>query len=310
MPRVPDYSKTLDTSAVWRHGLIFSLIANVTWMIQPLFWPLLKPSSAFELLAHRVVWSALSCAIFVLLLRRYRAVAQLCRKPRIVALLGGAGACVATAWGVYIYAVTTGHVVEGSLGLFMLPLTIVLVGVVVLRERLRLAQWIAVGGALVAVGILTFDYGRLPWIAVTISGLMAVYALLKKRAGAPALDGFMVECLVIVGPALGFIGWLMLTGGASVGRISLSHTALVATSGVITTIPLVSHAAAINRLSLTAVGILQYLNPVGQFLLGVLLLHEKLSVTRWLGFGLIWVVLAVFTASSLHSHRGAASNLA
>jgi chloramphenicol-sensitive protein RarD len=193
-------------------------------------------------------------------------------------------------------------VVESSLGLFLIPLTTALVGVVIFGERLRRWQWMAIAGAATATAIIAAGYGRPPWIALVICVLMAGYALLKKRADVPALSGFAVECLLVTPPALAYLGGRAITGHTTVIDLAWSYIALLAVSGVMTAVPLVAHAAAINLLPLAVVGVLQYLNPTIQFLIGVLFRHEAVTGTRWIGFAVIWCSLAVFVADSL---RGA-----
>ncbi|HEY9408935.1 MAG TPA: EamA family transporter RarD [Jiangellaceae bacterium] len=279
-------------------GLACSLGANLTWAAQPLFWPLLLPTPADELLAHRVLWSALTCVVAVLLIRRGRAVGRLLAQPRTAGLLAAAGLCLAAAWGVYIYAVNSGQVVQGSLGLFMIPLSTVLVGVVVFRERLSRGQWGALGLAAAATAVIAVTYGGLPWIALSLCVLMAGYAALKKAAAAPVLEGFTIECLAVAPLAIGLIGWLMIGDRHTIGQISGSHTALTVLSGLLTTVPLLLHAGAIRRLPLNVVGVAQYLNPTLQFAIAVVLLNEEVPAGRWIGFALIWVALLTFTLVS------------
>lgn len=285
-------------------GLSLALTANLTWAVQVLYWPLLAPSTAPELLAHRIVWSAVACLILVLVVGRYRELVAIVRQPRALLLLAGAAACLTATWGVYIYAVTSAHVVESSLGLFLIPLTTAVVGVVIFAEKLRFWQWIAVAGAALATLLLTIDYGRLPWIALTISTLMAGYALLKKQSNVAALPGLTVECLLALGPAVAFLGWFGATGRTTVGQLGWDHTMLVAASVLITAIPLLAHAAAINLLPLSTVGILQYLNPTIQFAIGVFIFHEVVPATRWAGFILIWCALLIFILDSFYASRG------
>ena len=292
-------------------GVSFALTSNLAWAAQPLYWPLVGASGPVELVAHRVFWSALVCVIAVLLIRARRTgFRQVIRQPRAVALLSASGACLTAAWGVYIYAVITDRVIEGSFGLFLIPLATVLAGVFVFGERLRVVQWVAVGGTCAGTVVLTVSYGRLPWIGLATCGLMTVYAVLKKKTRAPVLEGFTVECLAVVPLAFGVIGWLIATGGDTVGRVSIGHTALVAASGLITAVPLLAHAAGLVRLPLVTVGVLQYVNPTAQFLLAVLVLNETISTAHWVGFAIVWASIAVFASDTVrlarrrHGQRG------
>ena len=252
-----------------------------------------------ELLAHRVIWCAVACLLAVLAAsRRRQGLRAILRQPRRLGLSAAAGGCLSVAWGIYIYAVNSGQVVEGSLGLFMVPLATVLAAVAVFGERLRVAQWGALGAAVMATGVLTVGYGRLPWIALTLSALMAVYATLKKKAAAPTLEGFTLECLTVAPLALGCLAILAATGRDTAVSISATHALLIVASGLVTAVPLLCHAASLHRLPLSVVGVLQYLNPTGQFLMGVLIRHEDMPASRWLGFGLVWsaVVAVVITS--------------
>jgi chloramphenicol-sensitive protein RarD len=280
-------------------GIALSLTANLTWAAQVLYWPLLKPVGTDELLAYRIAWSSVVCLLIVLMLGRRRELYRLLRSPRTLVLLAGAGACLTAAWGVYIYAVTSSRVVESSLGLFLIPLATALVGVVIFGERLRPVQWMAVIGAALATVVLAVGYGRLPWIALVICSLMAAYAVLKKRVAVPAISGFTAECLVLLGPALMFLAWLTVSGQDTAGNLVSARGALIAVSGLITAIPLICHAATINILPLVVVGVLQYLNPTLQFLIGIFVRHEAVDATRWIGFALIWSALLVFIVDSL-----------
>lgn len=268
-------------------------------MTQVLYWPLVDATGPVELLAHRVIWCAVACLLAVLAAsRRRQGLRAILRQPRRLGLSAAAGGCLSVAWGIYIYAVNSGQVVEGSLGLFMVPLATVLAAVAVFGERLRVAQWGALGAAVMATGVLTVGYGRLPWIALTLSALMAVYATLKKKAAAPTLEGFTLECLTVAPLALGCLAILAATGRDTAVSISATHALLIVASGLVTAVPLLCHAASLHRLPLSVVGVLQYLNPTGQFLMGVLIRHEDMPASRWLGFGLVWsaVVAVVITS--------------
>jgi chloramphenicol-sensitive protein RarD len=286
-----------------KRGTAFGLGAYIIWGLLPLYWSLLKPASALEILAHRVIWSAVFIGLLVIVLRRTAWLRTLASRRRILGILTVAAALVAVNWGTYIWSVNSGRVVEASLGYFINPLVSMLLGVAVLRERLRGAQWAAVGVGTLAVVVLTADYGRPPWIAFTLAGTFAVYGLLKKVAAAPAMEGLAVESTVSLPIALGYALWLELAGRASFGHVSVGHTLLVMASGVATALPLLLFAAAANRIPLTSIGILQYLAPLLQFAIGVLVVHEVMPPARWAGFVLVWLALAIFTADGIRHHR-------
>jgi chloramphenicol-sensitive protein RarD len=283
--------------------MLFGVGAYVTWGLLPLYWILLKPASAAEVLANRFVWSFVFVAIVLLALRRTAWLRDLARRPRVAAYLAIAAALIALNWWTYIYGVNTGRVVETSLGYFINPLVSILLGVLVLGERLRPAQWTAVGIGTAAVVVLAVDYGRLPWIALVLAGTFAVYALLKKKAAAPPLEGMAVESGVSAPFALAYLLWLGGTGHAAFGHVSAGHTALLIASGVATAIPLLLFAGAANRVPLSTLGVLQYIAPTLQFLIGVVALHEAMPAVRWIGFALVWTALAVFTLDGAREHR-------
>jgi chloramphenicol-sensitive protein RarD len=286
-------------------GFALSLTTNLVWAAQVLYWPLVGATPTGELLAHRIVWSTLFCLGLALLLRRGHELVGLLRHRRTLLLLAGAAACLTTAWGVYIYAVNSARVVESSLGLFLIPLATALVGVVAFGERLRPWQWTAIAAAAVGTAVIAAGSGRPPWIAVVLCLLMAGYALLKKRANVPALTGFAAECLLATPLALAYLAGRAATGHVTVFDVDGWYVALLALSGLMTAVPLVAHAAAINLLPLAVVGVLQYLNPTIQFLIGVLVRHEAVTGTHWLGFGVIWCSLAAFVADSVRGDRRA-----
>lgn len=284
-----------------RRGLLYGLAAYGIWGLFPLYWGLLKPAGALEILAHRIVWSLLTVTILVLALRRWRWFRTANRKTLLALTVGGA--LIGVNWYTYIYGVNSAHVVETALGYFINPLVSVLLGVVVLRERLRRMQWIALGIGALAVAVLTVDYGQPPWIAITLAFSFGLYGLCKKVAGAPAVEGLTAESLVLLLPALGYLWWLTATGDATFGQVSAGHTALMVGAGVLTAGPLLFFAGATNRVPLTTMGLLQYLTPTLQFLCGVTVLGEHMPAARWAGFGLVWVALIVFSVDSLAASR-------
>ena len=286
-----------------RRGLLFGFGAYFIWGLFPLYWRLLKPAGAVEILAHRMLWSCVFVLLALAALRRWSWFRTLAGRPKVLAILTLAAVLISVNWGTYIYGVNTGRVVETSLGYFITPLVSVLLGVVVLRERLRRVQWLAVGIGAAAVIVLTVDYGRPPWIAFVLACSFGVYGLLKKTAGAPAAEGLAVESGVLAPLALGYVCWLESTGDAHFGHVSAGHTVLLVSAGAVTAIPLLLFAGAANRVPLTTLGVLQYLAPVMQFAIGVLVLNESMPPARLAGFALVWVALAVFTGDGLRTHR-------
>ena len=286
-----------------RLGFLFGIGAYLSWGLVPLYWKLLRPATAMELLAHRIVWSAIIVAVLVSLLRGWRRVGSLLRRPAKVGLVAAASVLIALNWGTYIYGVNADRVVETSLGYFINPLVTVLLGVVVLGERLRPAQWVAIGIGTVAVAVLTYDYGHVPVIALVLAVSFALYGLVKKRLAAPAADGLLLESGALALPAAAFILLLAQQGASTVGEVSAAHTALVVGSGVITVIPLLMFAGAANRIPLSAIGLLQYLAPIMQLACGVLVFHEPMPPARLIGFALVWLALAVFSGDGIRRVR-------
>jgi chloramphenicol-sensitive protein RarD len=236
-------------------------------------------------------------------LRSWRAITQVLRDRRRFGLLTIAAVIITFNWGTYIYGVNTGQVVETSLGYFINPLVTVLLGVVVLGERLRLAQWIAVGIAAIAVAVLTVDYGRVPWIALVLAFSFGTYGLLKKKADAGAVESLGVETGVLLLPMSAYLVVLSADGAATFGQRGVGHALLLAGSGVVTAIPLLFFGAAATRVPLTQLGLLQYLAPTLQLAIGVLLYGEPMPAVRLLGFALVWTALIVFTVDSLAAAR-------
>jgi chloramphenicol-sensitive protein RarD len=283
--------------------LVFGVLAYAIWGLFPLYWPLLKPSSAEEILAHRVVWSLVTCLVLLAVVRGGARIRALAREPRRAAALAAAAVVIGINWYVYIWAVNHGHVVESALGYFINPLIAVLLGVFVLGERLRRLQWVAVGVGVFAVVVLTVDYGRPPWIAFVLAGSFAAYGLLKKVAAMPAVEGLTVETVALFLPAAAYLVWRTSEGTGTFASTGTAHAVLLVGTGVVTAIPLLCFAGAANRLPLSTLGLLQYLTPVLQFLLGIVLFHETMPPARWAGFGLVWVALAVFTVEAVRYQR-------
>ncbi|MEV8514398.1 EamA family transporter RarD [Dactylosporangium sp. NPDC051484] len=286
-----------------RRGYLSALCANFLWGVFPLYFHALRLAGAVEVLAHRVVWSFACMAVLLTALRRWREVGALLRNWRLVAGLSAAAVFIAVNWGVYIFAVNTDRVVEASLGYFINPLFVILLGVLVLRERLRPAQWVALGVGTGAVLILSFDYGQLPWIALTLAATFGCYGLVKKRLGLPAAEGLFLESGVLTLPALGYLAWLTAHHQSTFGTVSTAHSLMLAGSGLLTATPLLLFAVAANRVPLSGLGILQYLTPTLQLLLGVVVFSEPLPPVRLVGFAIVWCALAIFTWDAFRAAR-------
>ncbi|WP_435974594.1 EamA family transporter RarD [Streptomyces sp. Qhu_M48] len=286
-----------------RAGLLYGIGAYGMWGLVPLFWPLLKPAGALEILAHRMVWSLAFVGLALLALRRWGWLRDLVRSPRKLGLITVAATVITVNWGLYIWSVNTGHVVEASLGYFINPLVTIALGVLVLQERLRPAQWAAVGVGFAAVLVLAIGYGQPPWISLTLAFSFAVYGLAKKKVNIGGVESLAAETAVQFLPALGYLIWLGTQGDLAFGAHGGGHTALLAATGIVTAVPLVCFGAAAIRVPLSTLGLLQYLAPTFQFLLGVLYFHEAMPPERWAGFALVWLALTILTWDALRTAR-------
>ncbi|WP_330459247.1 EamA family transporter RarD [Streptomyces sp. NBC_00820] len=288
-----------------RIGLLNGFAAYGMWGLVPLFWPQLKPSAAAEILAHRMVWSLLFVVVALLVVRRWAWAGELLRQPRRLALVVLAAAVITVNWGVYIWAVNAGHVVEASLGYFINPLVTIAMGVLILKERLTRLQWVAVGVGVAAVVVLTVGYGRPPWISLCLALSFAVYGLVKKKVALGGVESLAAETAIQFLPALGYLLWLGTHGGSTFTGHGAGHSALLASTGVVTALPLVCFGAAAIRVPLSTLGLLQYLAPVFQFVLGIIYFHESMPPERWAGFGLVWLALVLLTWNAMRSVRRA-----
>jgi chloramphenicol-sensitive protein RarD len=285
-----------------RRGVLFGIGAYAIWGLFPLYWPLLEPAGSGEILAHRCLWSLVAVALVLTIRRRWAWVRPMLADRRRLRLLTAAAVLIALNWGVYIYGVNSHHVVETALGYFINPLITVLLGVLVLHERLSTTGWIAVGLAGCAVAVLTISYGRLPYIALILAFTFAGYGFLKNRIAAPALEALTVETVVLALPALTAVVLLAVTGKGTFGH-GAGHSTLLAGAGFVTAGPLLLFGAAATRVSLTTMGLLQYLTPTLQFLVGVLVRHEPLPADRLIGCCLIWAALIVFSVGGAQQRR-------
>jgi chloramphenicol-sensitive protein RarD len=286
-----------------RRGTAYGAGAYLLWGLFPLYWPLLQPSTALEVLAHRILWSLAVVVLLLAVLRKLPALVAVLRDRGRMWRLSLAAVVIAVNWATYIYGVSSDQVVETSLGYFVNPIVTVLLGVLVLGERLRRGQWVAVGLATLAVVVLTVENGRPPWLALVLAFSFGAYGLLKKTARVGAVEGLGVETLVLLVPAGAFVAWLGVSGNGTFGTEGPAHAGLLALSGVVTAVPLLLFGAAASRIPLTTLGILQYLAPTLQFLIGVLLYGEPMPPVKLVGFALVWVALALFTSETVRNRR-------
>lgn len=269
------------------------------WGTFPLYFPLLEPAGPVEILADRIVWSLVVVCLVLALQRNGRWVRPLLKDRRRVGLIVVAATVIAVNWGVYIYAVNSDQVVEASLGYFINPLVTILFGVVLLGERLRRGQWVAVGIGAVAVVVLTVDYGRIPWIALVLAFSFATYSLVKNRLGMDAVESLAGETAVLFLPALAYLVQLQVRGDSSFTSHGSGHMLMMSTTGVVTAVPLLLFGAAAVRIPLSWIGLVQYVTPTLQFAIGVWVFDESMPASRWVGFALIWAALVVVTVEGL-----------
>lgn len=283
-------------------GLIFGLSAYVLWGLFPLYWPLLKPASAYEIVAHRAVWTLVFCLVVLAFHKKLRhTVAQL-KKPRIFFGLLATSVLISINWITYIWATNAGHVVEASLGYYINPLVIIAFGVLLLKEKMRTGQWIAVGIATIGVAVLTFDYGRLPWIAIALALSWGSYGVIKKVLGLGALEGLTIETMISLPPYAIFLLVLENNGTGQFGH-HVGLSILLLSAGAITAIPLLLFNGSTTRLPYTVIGLMQYITPTIQFSIGVWVRHEAMPAARWIGFLFIWLALITLAFDLVRSSR-------
>lgn len=299
----PTPPRAAQTPEPTRSGLLQGVGAYLWWGLLPLYFPLLAPAGSVEIIAHRVLWSLVVCAVALAATGAWRSSWAAVRAPGVMPRLALGGVLVATNWLVFVYAVLTGHTVDAALGYYINPLVTVVLAVLVLRERLRPAQWGAIGLGAAAVVVLSVGHGGLPWVALALAGTFSVYGLIKNRTGrtVPPLAGLAAETTVLAPLAA---GWLVLglRGGTFV-ELGGWHAVALAGAGVVTAVPLLLFAGAARRLPLSVMGLLQYLTPTMQFVIGVTVFGEQMPAARWWGFGLVWVALVVLTTDGLRAGR-------
>jgi chloramphenicol-sensitive protein RarD len=290
-------------------GLIFGVSAYVLWGLFPLYWPLLEPAGAFEIVGHRAVWSLVFCAIALSITKAIKPAIATMKRPRVFIKLFAATALISINWIVYIWATNNGHVVEASLGYYINPIIIIAIGVLLLKEKMRKLQWVSVSIAAFGVLVLTIDYGRLPWIALALALSWGTYGFIKKQLGLGALEGLGIETAISAPFYLAYLAWI---GSQGDGHFTYQPglTLLLIGSGVVTAIPLLLFNGAGNRLPYTVIGLLQFITPTLQFSIGVWVRHEAMPTARWAGFLIIWAALVVLATDLIRSSRAVDNSVA
>lgn len=280
-------------------------MAYAVWGVFPLYFHLLAPAGAWEILAHRIIWTLLFCVGVLAVRRELSWCRSVFGNPRMLRAVSLAGVLIAVNWTIYVGAVVSHQVTEASLGYFLNPIVTVAIGVVFLREKLRRLQWLAVAIGFAAGVYLTVDFGRPPWIAVGLALSFALYGLMKKRIGTSlgAFQSLTSETAVLLPIAIALLFWVSTRGESTFTVDSPGHPLLLASAGVVTAGPLLLFAAAARRVPLVTIGLLQFITPILQLLCGVLILGETMKTSRWIGFGIVWVALLVLTIDSIRSIR-------
>ncbi|MDH6532344.1 chloramphenicol-sensitive protein RarD [Aurantimicrobium minutum] len=280
-----------------RSGLAYAIGAYGLWGVFPLYFLTLEPATPFEVVGYRILFSLVFCAILIAFTKNWKTLLGLLKQRRTMLLLGVASVLIYINWQVFILAVLNNQIVESSLGYFINPIVTVVLGVLVLRERLRPLQWVAVGISFVAVVVLTVSYGTIPWISLTLAISFGFYGLLKKRIGknVDAISSLTVETMWMTPVAITQLVIVSNLVGLTFIGYGTGHMLLLMSSGVVTAVPLILFGAGTRRLPLTAVGLIQYSTPLFSFLLAVFVLHEPMPTTRWVGFIIIWIALIVLT---------------
>jgi chloramphenicol-sensitive protein RarD len=286
-------------------GWLYALSAYVLWGFMPLYFLTLPPTGPWEVVSWRVILSLVFCAILLTVTRTWRKLVAILRNRRLVLWTIVAGLLIYVNWQVFLIGTLTGHVIEGSLGYFINPIVTVLLGVLVLHERLRVAQWVAIGISGLAVIVIVVGYGSFPWIALTLAASFGTYGLVKKQIGpsVDAVSGLTLESLWLMPIAVVQLIVVAATTGLTMGQAGTGHTVLLLLAGAVTAIPLLFFAAGARRAPLTVIGLLQFVAPILQFLTGWWIMQEPMPTERWIGFGLVWLALIVLMVDSVRHAR-------
>ncbi|WP_226469410.1 EamA family transporter RarD [Luteimonas panaciterrae] len=284
------------TLALDRRGLWTAAASFVLWGLMPLYWHALKAVPSLQIVLHRVVWSTILVVGWLCWKQGVQWWRALLSQPRVAGLLALSGTLIAFNWSLYIWAVNAGHVVETSLGYFINPLLNVVLGVLLLREKLTSAQWLAAGIATIGVLWLTFNYGSFPWIALALAGSFGLYGLVRKIVAVDSIPGLGIESLYLFLPALALLVWSETHGAGQFFSAGwgTGMDALLVLAGALTALPLIGFAYAVRRVPYSIIGLMQYIAPTLQFLIGVFVLHEPFDRDRLIGFVFIWISLAIF----------------
>jgi chloramphenicol-sensitive protein RarD len=286
-----------------KKGIWYAVGAYSAWGLFPIYWKWLHHVPALQLISHRIFWSFFTLIVVIFFIRQYKTFRRTAFKKRVLLVYFGAAALISVNWLTYVWAVNEGYIVETSLGYFINPLLSVILGVIFLRERLRPWQLVPIGLAGAGVLFLTFVYGSLPWIALTLAFSFGIYGLVKKTAPLGSLHGLALETGILLLPAICYLLYVDTNGQGAFLHTDLFSNILIVCAGFVTTIPLLMFASATRRIPLSLLGILQYISPTLQFLLGVLVYREAFSLMQFIGYSIVWTALAVFAVEGFIAYR-------
>lgn len=301
-------SKVSNRSSL-AQGISLGLSAYLIWGLVPIYWPHLQPATPLEILAHRVVWSLLFVVVVISATGKIKTTLAVLANKRSLCLLAIASVLIATNWGLFIWASVNGHILDSALGYYVTPLVSVGLGVFFLKEKLRQLQWVAIAIAGIAVIYLATAHGKVPYVAVGLASSFGVYGYVKKLANVPAIESLAVETLVLFPLALGYLIWLGQHGNGTFGSHSLGHSFWLVSSGVVTAVPLILFSASAIRVPLSTIGLLQYVGPSVQFIVGLWYFHEHMPTSRLVGFLLTWLALVILTYDGLRNRPAPSSKV-
>jgi len=301
-------SKVSNRSSL-AQGISLGLSAYLIWGLVPIYWPHLQPATPLEILAHRVVWSLLFVVVVISATGKIKTTLAVLENKRSLCLLAIASVLIATNWGLFIWASVNGHILDSALGYYVTPLVSVGLGVFFLKEKLRQLQWVAIAIAGIAVIYLATAHGKVPYVAVGLASSFGVYGYVKKLANVPAIESLAVETLVLFPLALGYLIWLGQHGNGTFGSHSVGHSFWLVSSGVVTAVPLILFSASAIRVPLSTIGLLQYVGPSVQFIVGLWYFHEHMPTSRLVGFLLTWLALVILTYDGLRNRPAPSSKV-
>lgn len=284
-------------------GVLYGFAAYIIWGIVPIYWPLLQPAGAIEILAHRVIWSLVVLLVFLAIKKQIKKALLIFKDPKKLAILTIASVFIAVNWGIFIWASVSGRILDSSLGYYINPLFSIGLGVLLLKEKLRNLQWLAIAIATIAIIYLSVTLGAPPYVALSLAFTFSIYGYLKKRANVEAIDSLTVETLILIPFAIGYIAYLSSVGQNSFGVNGIDHAIWLASAGVITAVPLALFGAAAIRIPLSTLGFIQYVGPTLQFIIGLYLFNEPMPRDRFIGFALTWVAIAIISYDALRNRN-------